>query len=202
MPKKNKNEFVTYNDFKKLEEKVDDLKELIVLQEEKYQKIKKTINSKIEKLDKKIEISNKRIGTQIDQVDKKIDRTNEQIEDQIKTQEEIIMDMIHKFNEEFLKNKNALMAKIDDIKSQQDVLKISYSVNEKKLLEKVKGLIHNEMKKLVRDNEKEVLMDIWIKELKNIVNDVEKMKKLDPKEFEVQINEIANTIKLFKQKLE
>jgi len=202
LPKKNKNEFVTYNDFKKLEEKVDDLKELIELQEGKYQKIKKTINSKIEKLDKKIEISNKKLGTQIDQVDKKIDRTNEQIEDQIKTQEEIIMDMIHKFNEEFLKNKNALMAKIDDIKSQQDVLKISYSVNEKKLLEKVKGLIHNEMKQLVRDNEKEVLMDIWINELKSIVNDVEKMKKLDPKEFEVQINEIANTIELFKQKLE
>ncbi|TXT59900.1 MAG: hypothetical protein BAJALOKI3v1_1000011 [Promethearchaeota archaeon] len=183
MPKKEKEEIVSLAEFKKLNVKVKDLKKLINLNNEKHKEITDSIKQ------------------QITALDKKIDRTNEQIEAQIKTQEEIIMDMIHKFNEEFLKNKSALMAKIDDIKSQQDVLKISYSINEKKLLDKVKGLIHEEMKKCVQDNEKEILMDIWIRELKNIINDIEQLKKMDPKEFALQIDEISATIDLFKQKL-
>ncbi|MBD3213582.1 MAG: hypothetical protein GF311_13320 [Candidatus Lokiarchaeota archaeon] len=183
MPKKDKVETVSLTEFKKLEVKVKDLKKLINLNDDKQ---KDAVES---------------IKEQIIALDKKIDRTNEQIETQIKTQEEIIMDMIHKFNEEFLKNKSALTAKIDDIKSEQDVLKISYSINEKKLLDKVKGLIHEEMKKCVRDNEKEVLMEIWIRELKNIIDDIEQLKKMDPKEFALQIDEISTTINLFKQKL-
>jgi len=164
--------------------KIEDLKKQIELNNAEYKKLVDSVNDRITAIDDKLE------------------RTNEQIETQIKTQEEIIMDMINKFNEEFLKYRNSLATKIDEIKSQQDILKISYSINEKKLLEKVKDLLRDEMKVCVRDNEKEILMDIWIKELKSIINDVEKLRKLEPKEFELQLNEISNTIELFKQKLE
>ncbi|MFO7797410.1 MAG: hypothetical protein ACQERB_07275 [Promethearchaeati archaeon] len=184
MPKKNKDDYVTYNNFDKLKVKIDDLKQQMELNDAEY---KKTVDS-----------IHKRIGA----LDEKLERTNEQIETQIKTQDEIIMDMIKKFNEEFLKNKNSLITQIDEIKSQQDILKISYSINEKKLLEKVQDLLREEMKMCVRDNEKEILMDIWIRELKQIINDVEKLRKLEPKEFALQLNEISNTISLFKQKLE
>ena len=57
-----------------------------------------------------------------------------QFEETIKTQEEIIMDMINRFNEEFIKNKSRVIADLEEVKSQQDILRISYTINEKQLL--------------------------------------------------------------------
>ena len=44
-------------------------------------------------------------------------------------------------------------------------------------------------------------MNIWIKELKDIIADFEKLKKMNPKEFTMKIEEISDTIELFKQKI-
>ena len=44
-------------------------------------------------------------------------------------------------------------------------------------------------------------MKIWISEFKAIINDFEKLKKLKPKEFSIRLNEISDTIEVFKQKL-
>ena len=62
-------------------------------------------------------------------------------------------------------------------------------------------MIEAEMSEAVKNTEKEVLMKIWIKELKEIITDFEKLKKAKPKEFTIQLNEIADTISLFKEKL-
>ena len=132
---------------------------------------------------------------------KQITINKQQIENQIKTQEEIIIDMIKKFNEKFLADKTRIDADIEQLKNEQDVLKISFTVNEKKLLEKIKAEVRQDIREAVKDKEYEVLMKYWIQELKSIVEDFEKLKKLHPKEFNLQLNQIAETIQVFKQKL-
>ena len=127
--------------------------------------------------------------------------SQERLEQTIRTQEEIIMDMINKFNEELLQHKSSMKEDIENLKSQQDVLKISYTINEKKFMDKVNSSISTIIRKQVEGKENEILMKIWISEFKEIIHDFEKLKKLKPKEFSVRLNEISDTINIFKQKI-
>ncbi|MHA1391158.1 MAG: hypothetical protein ACTSQT_02805 [Promethearchaeota archaeon] len=127
--------------------------------------------------------------------------SQERLEQTIRTQEEIIMDMINKFNEELLQHKSSMKEDIENLKSQQDVLKISYTINEKKFMDKVNSSISTIIRKQVEGKENEILMKIWISEFKEIIRDFEKLKKLKPKEFSVRLNEISDTIDIFKQKI-
>jgi hypothetical protein len=127
--------------------------------------------------------------------------SQERLEQTIRTQEEIIMDMINKFNEELLQHKSSMKEDIENLKSQQDILKISYTINEKKFMDKVNSSISTIIRKQVEGKENEILMKIWISEFKEIIRDFEKLKKLKPKEFSVRLNEISNTIDIFKQKI-
>ncbi len=127
--------------------------------------------------------------------------SQERIEQTIRTQEEIIIDMINKFNEELLQHKSSMKEDIEYLKSQQDILKISYTINEKKFMDKVNSSISTIINKQVEGKENEILMKIWISEFKEIIRDFEKLKKLKPKEFSVRLNEISDTIEIFKQKI-
>ena len=111
------------------------------------------------------------------------------------------MDMINKFNEELLNHKISMKEDIEKIKTQQDVLKISYTINEKKLMDKIKSSISEVINKRIEGKESEILMKIWMNELKEIINNFEKLKKLKPKEFSVRLNEISETIEVFKQRM-
>ncbi|MBY9012330.1 MAG: hypothetical protein KGD70_08140 [Candidatus Lokiarchaeota archaeon] len=111
------------------------------------------------------------------------------------------MDMINKFNEELLKHKTSMKEGMEKLKTQQDVLRISYTINEKKLMDKINSSIAEVINKRIEGKESEILMKIWINEFKEIINDFEKLKKLKPKEFSVRLNEISDTIEIFKQKL-
>jgi len=44
-------------------------------------------------------------------------------------------------------------------------------------------------------------MNIWIEELKEIINDFDKLKELNPKELKIQIDEISQVIASFKKRL-
>jgi len=127
--------------------------------------------------------------------------SQERNEQTIRTQEEIIMDMINKFNEELLQHKSAMKEDIENLKTQQDVLKISYTINEKTFMDKINSSISTIINKQVEGKENEILMKIWINEFKEIISDFEKLKKLKPKEFSVRLNEISDTIDIFKQKI-
>ncbi len=127
--------------------------------------------------------------------------SQERIEQTIRTQEEIIMDMINKFNDGLLQHKSSMKEDIESLKSQQDILKISYTINEKKFMDKVNSSITTIINKQVEGKENEILMKIWMSEFKEIIRDFEKLKKLKPKEFSVQLNEISDTIDIFKQKI-
>ncbi|TET03007.1 MAG: hypothetical protein E3J90_02250 [Promethearchaeota archaeon] len=127
--------------------------------------------------------------------------SQERIEQTIRTQEEIIMDMINKFNEELLQHKSSMKEDIEILKTQQDVLKISYTINEKKFMDKVNSSISRIINKQVEGKENEILMKIWMSEFKEIIRDFEKLKKFRPKEFSVRLNEISDIIDIFKQKI-
>lgn len=165
---------------------------------ERENDLKENLTQEISILKKKVESLN----TKIDDIDNKLARSQEDIKEHIKNQEEIIMDMIKKFNDELLSYKNKFISDLDDLRSEQDILKISYSINEKKLLQKMKSEIHKEMNEAVKNKEKEILMNLWINELKEIITNFEELKKMNPKEFKIQINEICNVIDTFKQELE
>ena len=127
--------------------------------------------------------------------------SQERIEQTIRTQEEIIMDMINKFNDGLLQHKSSMKEDIESLKSQQDILKISYTINEKKFMDKINSSITTIINKQVEGKENEILMKIWMSEFKEIIRDFDKLKKLKPKEFSVRLNEISDTIDIFKQKI-
>ena len=148
-----------------------------------------------------LELDMKFVKQEITSIKSDILSSQERIEQTIRTQEEIIMDMINKFNEGLLQHKSSMKEDIEILKTQQDVLKISYTINEKKFMDKVNSSISTIIKKQVEGKENEILMKIWINEFKDIIRDFEKLKKLKPKEFSVQLNEISDTIEIFKQKI-
>jgi hypothetical protein len=88
------------------------------------------------------------------------------------------------------------------MKSQLDVIKISYTVNDKQLMERIQTMISTEIRNACSDKEREILMNLWIKELKEITSDFEKkLKKMPPKEFMVRLEEILEAISVFKQNI-
>ncbi|MBY9019856.1 MAG: hypothetical protein KGD67_02280 [Candidatus Lokiarchaeota archaeon] len=220
IPKKDKIEEITLKDFQSLIEQVDKLekdfnsmknvpKSLKTLADQhektnsKMDSLKtntKAIQNLIEQVSN-LEQEMKYVKQEITSIKGDILFSQERNEQTIRTQEEIIMDMINKFNEELLQHKSSMKEDIESLKSQQDVLKISYTINEKKFMDKVNSSISTIIKKQVEGKENEILMKIWINEFKDIINDFEKLKKLKPKEFSVRLNEISDTIEIFKQKI-
>ena len=136
-----------------------------------------------------------------DKIRKTISTNTENIKEQIKTQEDIIMSMIRKFDEQYMDHKNKISQDLDALKEEVDTLKISFTVNESKLLEKMRKNIAEEMRACVRGKESEILMKLWIDELTQIIKDFEKLKKMKPQEFTLQIQRISETIQAFKQEL-
>jgi len=210
-----------FNSFKDLPKKMLNISEQINKLDNRINLLKDTpktmqsVSEQINKLEERINsslIPPKEFQNLLDQVNKldyevknlKNDHNSNQrrMEQTISTQEEIIMDMIKKFNDEFIQHRTNILQDFESLKTQQDVLKISYAVNEKKLLEKLKTVINDEIKNRIDGKESEILMKIWIEEFKDIIDNFEKLKKLKPKEFSVRLNEIANTIELFKQKIQ
>lgn len=169
-----------------------------------FQKLKEKINNLVEDINEKNTILNDRIDVlekNLEYLKTEFQTNKKQADNLIKNQEEIIMDMINKFNEHFLEYKTKTISEIGELKTQQDILKISYSVNEKRLFEKMQDEIKNQMKESVRGKEKEILMNIWIDELKEIINKFDNLKKLHPRKFNTQIQEISKVIAHFKKQI-
>ena len=110
--------------------------------------------------------------------------------------------MIKKLKEQFLEDKTQFIYDIESLKNEHDILKVSFIVKEKTLLEKIDLLIETAMNKAVKGKENEVLMRLWIDELKRISSDFQKLKKAHPKEFMLQLNEISKMIEMFRHKIE
>jgi hypothetical protein len=68
-------------------------------------------------------------------------------------------------------------------------------------MDTIRETITSEINKKIKGRESELLMKIWIDEIKDIIGNFEKLKKLHPKEFSLQLKEISETIEIFKQKV-
>ncbi len=196
MPKKP--EELNLKTFQKLVDQVNKVTEENVEMKKKFETDVKNINDKLEYRAKKNEDE---ITRETVEIKKMLQTTQERIEETIKVQEDIIMDMIKKFNEEFYKHKSNVLGDIEIIKNQQDILKISYTVNEAKLLEMIKAVIHNEITNKIKGQESETLMKIWIEEFKSIIKKFEKVKELPPQDFNARLDELSNLVSSFKQKI-
>lgn len=220
IPKKDKLEEISPKDFqnlieqtKKLNNAIDSLKSTpkrVKNLEERFDKVQDKIDS-VKKISEtiqnltdqmtKLETSIKSTKEEISAIKKDISFNQERMEQTIKTQEEIIMDMINKFNEQLLIHKSQMKEDIETLKTQQDVLRISYTVNEKKLMDKINTSITKTLRKLIQGKESELLMKVWIDEFREIIENFENLKKLKPKEFSIRLTEISDTIEIFKQKI-
>jgi hypothetical protein len=138
---------------------------------------------------------------EVKEIKKMIYNTEEKIEETIKVQEDIIMGMMQKFNEEYYKHKTIVLKELEALKNGQDILKISYTINESKLLKQIKNVVKIEFNNKIKGQEAELLMKLWIDDLKEIITNFENLKKASPKEFSVQLREISDTINAFKQKI-
>jgi len=220
IPKKDKLEEIYPKDFqnlieqtKKLNNAINSLKSMpkrVKNLEERFDKVQDRIDSvkknsetiqnltnQIIKLESSIESAKEEISA----IKRNISLNQERMEQTIKTQEEIIMDMINKFNEQLLIHKSQMQEDVETLKTQQDVLRISYTVNEKKLMDKINTSITKALRKLIQGKESELLMKIWVDEFREIIENFENLKKLKPKEFSIRLTEISDTIEIFKQKI-
>jgi len=220
IPKKDKLEEISPKDFqnlieqtKKLNNSINSLKSVpksIKNLEERFDKAQDKIDSVKENSETiqnltiqmiKLETSIEAAKEEILAIKRNISLNQERMEQTIRTQEEIIMDMINKFNEQLLIHKSQMQKDVESIKTQQDVLRISYTVNEKKLMDKINKSITKALRKLIQGKESELLMKIWIEEFREIIENFENLKKLKPKEFSIKLTEISDTMEIFKQKI-
>lgn len=156
----------------------------------------------MEELKKELKQLNVKINDFKEEVAKNQSQMLQRIEETIKTQEEIIMDMIKKFNDEFYQHKTNVLGELEHLKNQQDVLKISYAVNENKLIDKIEKIVIRKVQDKIDGRENEILMKIWIEEFKKIIENFDTLKKMKPDEFKIRLKEIADVIDLYKSKIQ
>ena len=70
----------------------------------------------------------------------------------------------------------------------------------KQLFESAKEWIDDEIKLACKNKEREILMNIWVEELKDIIGNLDKLKETNPKELKLHLNEISSTIESFREK--
>jgi len=185
--------------FQKLVDQVNKLSEENI-------ELKKTVEIEVKNLNEKLEYRAKKNEDEITretlEIKKMLHTTQERIEETIKVQEEIIMDMIKKFNDELYKHKSNVLGDIESLKNQQDILKITYTINEAKLLETIKTVITKELSNKIKGQQSEALMRIWIEEFKEIIKKFEKVKDLPPQEFNARLDELSSILNSFKLKIQ
>ena len=187
------------------------------------------LNDKFNSLNQKLEDQNKIITTEFTNkftiLDKKLNsqRTNFQnktktlvdtikalnndfssklqiMRDEFNTKENVLREMFKKFALETEEYQNNLKPTLESIKSQQDLVKITVDVQKKQIRESAKEWITNEMKLALKNKEREILLNIWIDELKEIFMNFDKLKETNPKDLKIHIKEISTTIESFRQK--
>ena len=122
------------------------------------------------------------------------------MKDEFNTKEEVLRDIFKKFALETEEYKNNLKPTLESLKSQADLVKITVDVLKKQILESAKEMINQEVKLILKNKEREVLMNVWIDELKDIIKNLDKLKETNPKDLKIHIKEISTTIESLRQK--
>jgi DNA repair exonuclease SbcCD ATPase subunit len=169
--------------------------------EENRQQLLSKLSTSLEQLNDQFKEKIQEEEEYIGRLEENVELSMKKIVRNIENQKANTDERITALREDIAQENHELMGKIESLKEELDTLKISYTINEKNLLEKVKDVIKIEVKNAVKGYEKEALMNVWIDELKEIINDFEKLKQQNPEEFELNVKKIASTIEFFRKKL-
>jgi len=188
----------------KLNEKYNKIDKKLV---EGFKKFGEAVDGRFKSFEQKFNDRMEAVEVSINSLLERIKEVSEDLFSKIQTIKEefdikdtVLRDIEKRHNEENTKFQNQLKPVLENLKSQQDVTKMKMDMIKKQLYESAKEWISNEMKTAIREKEKEILMNVWIDEMKEIINNVEQLKKMNPKELKLQLNEISSTIESFKQK--
>ena len=183
--------------FTKINEKLDEnFKTLNLGIENKFKDINQKLDENVNNLEEKIRTLLDRIKKGEDDFSSKLKIFTEEIE----VKEEVLRDMLKKFEADNIEFKNSLKPVLGTLKSQQDLVKITLDVQKKQIHDSAKEWINDEIKLACKNKEREILMNLWIDEMKEIIDNLDKLKEIHPKELKLHINEISSTIGSFKQK--
>ncbi len=195
---------ISNNYDRKLEERYNKIDKKLV---EGFKKLGEAVDGRFKLFEQKFNENIESIEVKTNSLLERIKEMNEDFINKIKTFKEefdikdtVLRDIEKKHNEENTKFQNQLKPVLENLRSQQDVTKMKMDVLKKQLYKSAKEWISNEMKTAIREKEKEILMNIWIDEMGEIINNVDQLKKMNPKELKLQLNEISSTIESFKQK--
>jgi len=188
-----------------------ELKEKFTNLNNKLEENFKTLNQEIEnnfkvitqKLNENVNTLEEKIGSllgRIKSVEEDFSTKLKILDEEFETKEDVLRDMLKKFEAENTEFKNYLKPVLETLKSQQDLVKITLDVQKKQIHESAKEWINDEIKLACKNKEREILMNLWIDELKEIIDNLDKLKEMHPKELKLHINEISSVIGLFKQK--
>ena len=187
---------------KELDKRVDQkIEDLILIFDQKLEEQVDTLNQKLDKNFANFEDSITKIEESIEAMNKNISLNFDNFETEIKTQAEINVSIRDELNAKMNKTISRIDTELEEIKSQQDIAKISKGSLEKQMIEKAQSMISTEVRMACKHKEEEILMNVWLDELKDIIKNVDKLKAKDPKDIKLQINEIAKTIEVFREKL-
>lgn len=189
MPKENEKE-----DFTSQQKELNEHHSTEILQLKKQLEQQAIQIQKAEKGRNSMEKEIARIQNEFQQFQQKIRGT-------IKNQEKILVDIMNKFKKKQQDDIVKVETAIEKIREAQDTLKISFTINEKKIMDVIKNTVRTEMRRVVQGREKELLMKYWIEELKEIISNFESLKKKKPQEFTLELKKISEMIEIFKQKL-
>ena len=186
-----KDKFTNIN--KKLDE---NFKTLNLELENKFKDINQKLNENVNNLEEKIRSLLDRIKKGEEDFSSKLKIFNEEVD----TKEEVLRDMLKKFEADNIEFKNNLKPVLGTLKSQQDLVKITLDVQKKQIHDSAKVWINDEIKLACKNKEREILINLWIDEMKEIIDNLDKLKEIHPKELKLHINEISSAIGSFKKK--
>lgn len=193
-------------DIEKLNERISEIEKNLKSFKETYKKpLLKKIDALENKYDDKFtELNNnlRKFNGKISDLQKNFTIEKRKLDAQIKNQEEIIMDMIKKFDAQFLRDKNRIFSELEELKQKQDVLKVSFTVHEEQLLDKIREIAKYEIASAVQGKESELIMRLWLDELKNIISDFNQLKGNKPQEFLFKLNEIKELVHMYSREIQ
>ncbi|MHA1913639.1 MAG: hypothetical protein ACW986_05935 [Promethearchaeota archaeon] len=164
--------------------------------ENKYSTLNNQITDFKEDIEEKIQI----IIDNIQTVSKDSLVRSQRIREDFDTKEEILRDMLKKIEEKITEFKNTLTPQLKNLKSEQDLVRITVDVLKKQIYDSAKEMISEEIRLACKNKEKEILMNLWVEELNEIIHDLDKLKNLHPKELKLHINEIFSIVDSYKAK--
>lgn len=185
----------------KIESQQNKIRQLEEVIADNRKELSNQINNSIQELKEQFSGQLKAEKQYSSKLEQNMELSIKKIVNNIENQKAITDERFSALREDISKENQESSRKIDALKEELDTLKISYTINEKNLLEKVKEVIKVEVKNAVQGYEKEALMNVWIDELGEIIKDFDKLKQQNPEDFELHVKKIASTIELFRQKL-